>query len=818
MNNSTKQSLEDFLKEMAKARKNYDYPVIVAFDRKTTNHVLKQEFIERYSNELFVAPMNSELDLEPGVSYHQLLDFCLDEPRLSFENADLSDSKAVLMMRTVRGKHLQLSKPLGSSRKRVTRLAEATPINGPSLVFDIELDTIVGQVSEGGSVYFSLAAGKNYAFYGGASQYEMDKLGLHFKNYFEAYTTPPENRIFIEYTLGQIANLADSALKLNRFAIRTHGAPETGLRNTESFGDGAVVLFVELEGFDSENAVPPDENHKLPYLLPRDYSSNVLINTDFIAKNLIIPELKKSSTDIRQLQWTSLLAGGLGYRATGTLPVPGFEFYYGDANITFTCEQADYACPPEHEANKKFKFEIKNNKLVVEWRDELVAQGKSVTKHWGQDPIVRTGEFISSWTIGQTYNFSIENSKLTLEKTSEEYNFNLRVTGELGELVHNSNKVYNLCYNALEPKMKEFLSDIASGFSKIDVEIDSFILSSLLFRNSQIALESAHWPNDLVALGQLAPERNKFNIIRSDNKPIDKGETSVLPGARLTFKTDSVTQGVTWSVRHLPDYTGDNPPGEINATTGAYTAPAANTFNGSHIKVLVTAKKGGDASHILLTVLRTPVNVFPTIMTVNLNGYDDITAGEMNGGVISMDLKGLGRLEDNPTPDPLAQDSKRYYAPSEVPAWEEGMPPVDEVMRLDQVVVSSDGLSKTIHILLPVETEGSYWLKPIPHGAGVKLEFWRKPRNRPEEQVPADDTSWYVRVGNGTIAGGVYTPHASKPDEDCIVIVAIDESQMLVQYASMIVPIPFIDAEQFVSLYESVEASDKARRLRLNQK
>ena len=135
MNNFVRQSLEDFLNEIAKARKNFGYPVIVAFDRKTANNVLKQEFIERYTGELFLDPMNSEVDIEQGVSYHQLSDFCLDQPRLTFENADLSDSKATLMMRTVRGTQLQLSQAVGSTRRQVTRLAKASPINGPSLVF-----------------------------------------------------------------------------------------------------------------------------------------------------------------------------------------------------------------------------------------------------------------------------------------------------------------------------------------------------------------------------------------------------------------------------------------------------------------------------------------------------------------------------------------------------------------------------------------------------------------------------------------------------------------------------------------------------------
>lgn len=139
MNSSTKQSLEQFLEELAKVRKNFGYPVIVAFDRKTANHVLKQEFIERYAGGLFLDPMNSEVDIEAGLSYHQLQDFCLDEPRLSFENSDLSNSKAKLMMRSVRGKQIQLSQSIGSTRRRVTRLAEATPVNGPSLVFDVDL-------------------------------------------------------------------------------------------------------------------------------------------------------------------------------------------------------------------------------------------------------------------------------------------------------------------------------------------------------------------------------------------------------------------------------------------------------------------------------------------------------------------------------------------------------------------------------------------------------------------------------------------------------------------------------------------------------
>lgn len=808
MSNSTKQSLEDFLKELGEKRQNWKYPVIVAFDRTTANHVLKQEFIEHYTEGEFIPPLTSEIDLEPGISYHKLLDFCLDEPRLSFENADLSDSRATLLMRTVRGKQIQLSQASGSTRRRVTMLAEATPINGPALVFDVELKGSNTQISEEGEVYFNIALGNNYTFHGGVSKFEMDKLGEHFAIYFASLR--PKR---IQYTLGKLSNVENSAIKPEKFAIRTHGGPGSKLRNEESFGDGAVVLFVEAEGFDSKTAVPPDENSKLIYLLPDGCSANVLFNSEFIIEALLIPEIRKGGSDLNLLNWSKVEAGSetIKYEAEGLIHTSQLRDHADRWDIGFS--QVGFNV----RSYGSLIIECKNGKLVVDWKGDI-----ETTVTINRDGDYNSGKCFTHWDMRHEYAIAIDGPiggrRLAVYRVAEHRDTSSRADNALERVLASNNAVRQKFNEMAHRFLWKYIGELYTAFTNFSPTIDTFIFSSLLFRNSHIALDSAHLPNDATALGQLAPDHNKLTITRSDNTPIDNGETSILSGTALTFKTNPATEGVTWSVRHIPDYEGENPPGTIDSTTGAYSAPAADKFEGSHIKVIVTAKKGTAVSHVLVSVLRTTVNVYPTVMTVNLKTYGDIIGGEMNGQAVNWQVKGLGRIEDNPTPDPLAQSSKRYYAPAEVPEFEEGMPAVDEVMRLDQVVVSNGASSKTVHILLPVETQASYWLKPITAGAGVKLEFWKKRKGQPEEQVPADVTSWYVRVGNGTIEDGVYTPHASKPDEDCIVIVAIDDSQVLTQYASMIVPIPFIDAEQFVSLYESVEASDKARRLRLNQK
>ncbi|AHD17172.1 hypothetical protein C163_01780 [Pseudomonas sp. FGI182] len=810
MNNSTNQSLEKLLEELGTARKNFGYPVIVAFDRKTSNNVLKQEFIERYSGGLFIDPMNSEIDIEAGVSYHQLEDFCLDEPRLSFENADLSGSKAVLMMRAVRGKQIQLSQPIGSTRRRVTRLAEATPVNGPSLVYDIELNSLKGEVSQEGQVYFNLAAGKNYAFYGGSTQFELDKLGDHFKQYFEGYDETPGDRDIIEYTLGQIAHVQGSPLKPNKFAIRTHSAS----KNTIHSGDGAVVLFVELEGFNSENAAPPDENTKLPYLLPNGYSANVLVNTDFLALNIIAAQIEALPENRFQLKLKLENAEKLKYRAEGTiifqeapLHQPGSQLYINEVK---------WIAPEEHDANNGLTLEFINNRLTLNFTGHMQAdvRVKPKDRDW-----IR-GTVTLKWRMLTKYKVELAevdgNRKMVLIDDSDhdvEFNLNYEWSREI-------EAAFDVFLISTEQVEKQYLSYFHGPFStlrhtltNLHLEVETFIMSSLLFRNSQIAIDSLHQPNDFITLGQLAEDLNKFSITPSEN-----GEISVLANEKIFFKTKPYLQDVKWSVRHLPDYTGDDLKGEINENTGVYTAPAADKFKGSHIKVMVSAQKGTHISHVLVSVLRTTIHVYPSIASVNIGSYADIIAGEINGKDISMKVEGLGDFADSSKPDPLAQVTKTYVAPKQVPEWEEGMPKVDKVLRLDKVVVSSGTATNTVHILLPVAMDGPYWLKPKQGQAGVEFEFWRKPSGKPEEQVAKEETSWHVRVGNGTIDDGVYTPHPSKPDGEYIVIVAIHEDQIIDLYASMIVPIPFVSAEKFLALYASVEASDNSRRARINRK
>jgi hypothetical protein len=497
-NNSTEQSLEKLLEELGKARKNFGYPIIVAFDRKTANHVLKQEFIERYSGGLFLDPMNSEVDLEPGVSYHQLNDFCLDEPRLSFENADLSDSKAALMMRTVRGKQLQLSQATGSTRRRVTRLAEATPVNGPSLVFDIELQNTYGEISDEGRVYFQFTAGKNYAFYGGVTQFEIDKLGQHFKQYFEGMSIDPGGRAKIEYTLGRIAATESSALKPHKFSIRTHGALGSTLRNTENFGDGAVVLFVELEGFDSDDAVPPDENRKLPYLLPEGFSASVLLNSNFVVANLIVPQLKSSASSVRQLDWKAIHANNsqdIEYIATGKFEIPEMKYgRIGHDYFRFYAKAFEYVAPTKENTEEKLRIKYDKERLVIDWNGttDTYAEGT-----WGLDanPGVSPGRLITTWRFEHRFKVSVKDHKIIITRDGGSETFNWHVTDKLDEALDDKNQhIREFIEDSLKQNFQEFLFDVNESFGEISPEIDTFILSSLLFRNSQITLDSAHWP------------------------------------------------------------------------------------------------------------------------------------------------------------------------------------------------------------------------------------------------------------------------------------------------------------------------------------
>lgn len=812
MNNSTQQSLEELLTELSKARKNFGYPIIVAFDKETANHVLKQEFIERYSGGLFLDPMNSEVDIEPGVSYHQLNDFCLDEPRLSFENADLSGSKAVLMMRTVRGKQIQLSQPIGSTRRRVTRLAEATPVNGPSLVFDIELKNTFGEVSDEGRVYFQFTAGKNYEFHGGVTQFEIDKLGQHFKQYFDAISIDPGKKSRIEYTLGQIAHSESSDLKPHRFAIRTHGAPGSKLRNTGSFGDGAVVLFIELEGFDSEDASPPDENHKLPYLLPAGYSANMLVNTDFLGLAIIGSAITKLPGSRFDLAFKVELGDKPRYHARGNVLFD--KIYAANGYGSIIANDPRWTSPSSFDENNALFLEIVDNSVTLKFEAKTTIEFDLKTF----DNQEATATASPSWRFSQKYRFEIDSSgsgsKIKLVKDgSRQHEFKPNLSSELLGFMHVISMPDGTMNNEVSASIYSGFNQMYEFMTSLNMEIDTFVMSSLLFRNSQIWIDSLHQPNDFITPGQLAPDRNKFIIARGDSKPINNGETSARPGESIAFKTEPAAQGVVWSVQHLPDYTGDDLKGEINENTGVYKAPAANQFKDSHIKVIVTARKGTDVSHTLVSVLRTGVNVYPSITTVNVGAYGDIIAGEMNGQAIDWKVEGLGKLGDQPTPDPLAQAPKRYFAPSaaEIPEWEAGMPVVDLVMRHSQVVVSSSNSQKVVDILLPVEVEGGYWLVAKAHGTGVKLEFWGKNKIGQEIQIPEDETSWHVRVGNGTIKEGVYSPDPNKPEEYAV-IVAIHDTQFIPQYASMILPVPFIDAEQFLALHAPDEAKAIASR------
>ena len=177
----------------------------------------------------------------------------------------------------------------------------------------------------------------------------------------------------------------------------------------------------------------------------------------------------------------------------------------------------------------------------------------------------------------------------------------------------------------------------------------------------------------------------------------------------------------------------------------------------------------------------------------------------MNKGAINWAVEGFGKLEDIDNGDPLAQASKRYLAPTvgEVPDWDDSMPLLDMYIRHSRIKVSSGATSKYVDVLLPIAIQDNHWLEATRAGEGVRFEFWWKPKSRPAELVDPENTSWHVRVGSGTCIDGVYTPDPSKAEEYAVIVATNDVTE---DYASMILPLPFIDVEQFMALHAPDEA------------
>ncbi|RRV03671.1 hypothetical protein EGJ27_24550 [Pseudomonas sp. v388] len=278
-------SVQDLLDVMAQGTVTRGWGAVSVFGRAKLNRLLEQQFIDSFKDRKFLPGFMGTLFLDnAGQERAELEGVELGKPLLSFSTASLTNSRALLTMRMVAGQYNTLHQSSGGARLLSSRVSIAEQ-HGFTLEIDIDLSLVVGEVDRQGKVTLKLSEGLEFRCnLAGTDTATNQRLAGYFK---EAFARLPPNRSVFE--LGRLNLRGYSALTPNYFRILTQAAPGAKIRGAANFGEGAVVVFIKLNGNEQPGHFPPAGD--FPYLIPDDrdaagadkYSASVILSSDMLA-------------------------------------------------------------------------------------------------------------------------------------------------------------------------------------------------------------------------------------------------------------------------------------------------------------------------------------------------------------------------------------------------------------------------------------------------------------------------------------------------------------------------------------------------------
>ncbi|WP_462402892.1 hypothetical protein [Pseudomonas sp. Marseille-QA0332] len=791
-------SLEEFLAKMSEKPWTFGWDAILVFDRQKTNMLLMQEYIDRFDADAYFPPIEpSEIDIAEGIK-HALIGLVLDKPRLSFENANISDSRARLTLRMVGGKQMQLTEALrdGKPVKTPTRLSTLNAVVGPSLLMNINLLAVPGSVDSAGKVMLDLAQGYDYYFTGVETEYEREKVGVHLKGILEHWQDD-----LTQFELSELKKSEQSLLEPGNFGIRTHLAPGGNVLDGPAYGEGAVVLFVAMKG--SQNGSYPAANEDMVYMLPsgpRTYSSNLVLGSKFILEKVVLPALD----DVNWIPGAKLeLRAQPGTPRDQLVATAGIHTYEAWEHTLGILTVALPAMSMDFVSEEPLSFYVENDHLIFRWKTQPKSYEIDINylnTDYNPPNLIRTKAQVDVLQdVLCRFSFKIERveeqHRIRFELSEAKMDSSLTLTSWDKRIHGTKLEMARSILDTAQARFRYFTDSLLDPLKAVSATLDAFRLNNLLFRGENTVVPQAlHWPTDLTILGDLAPDRTSLEI--------SPAEVVVSGGRTQHFKVEPAGS-VQWSVENIPGESGDT--GTIDAN-GAYQAPSAASLRADGFRrVVVKATRGAMISKALVSLVENEVSVYPSVVVVGLGSSHSLVAGTADGAALewSLGADGLGSLGDDPNKDPEMQDGRRYTAPNRLPEPKPGDPLAYFASRLDQVTVTpkAGGTPRTIDVLIAGNQSGSYWLEASAQGANaVKLTFYRATRSSPKDEVPAADTHWHLFKGDGTLSNGVYTPAVDSAEQYAIVLAFYDDGESSDRYAYMIVPVPFVSTRHFIQL------------------
>ena len=804
------QSLEEFLRKMEQGAQTVKWDALLVFDRAATNALLTQEYIDRIDiEEAFFPKLKDDVvDSGNGIK-HVLNGLVLDKPRLSFENATIAYSKGKLQMRLVGGKHLEVidTPHAGQMVRSVTALVIYNAANRGILDMDIDLRAVQGSVNDSGKVLLDLKDGTEHVFSGGATGPERIRLGIYFKGQLDSWS-----KEITQFPLSEMVVDANSPINPGVFGIRTHAAPGGALLGSENFGEGAVVVFVAMQG--SKPGDYPHDDSALLYMLPaavEPYTSNLVLSQKFIANQAI-----KRGLD--QFEWIN---GKFDVRE-----LPGERYELVANGQTAHWISYEYYDEGHGGTLQPWRWKLSVNGVHVPLfspGDKFVFEGRSLKAHWHTEVVagtvvyfIQTGDSAGRTinldinaivSIDASYKFVVDDAEVkpVLKFVMDDVKVNTKIDIQddfgFGDAASAARENSANIVVGLETKLASEFEAKASELMDMTFEIDALRLNNLLFRGENVVEpRDVSLPTDLTLLGNLAPKRTTMVI--SPSEPI------VARGGVIEFSVSPAAASVNWTVSNLPGETGDT--GSFkDPSVGRYTAPSDDALlREGQRRLIVTATSGELVSKALVSVVPNHITVSPLVAVVGVGRSFAVSAGTPDGAAVTWDTPELGTVA--PDDDPLNPGGYKYTAPLELPIGDGTKPEHYGELRLDEVTVRSvGGHSAKIDMLVVGSKSSNYWMEPEVRDDGkVALPFYKLDKHKQKVKVP-EPIEWTVLRGGGSVDQDtqVYTPGNDGNDQYVIISAFWVNDDLFDTHDYVILPLPFVPGPAYTNILNGVKTS-----------
>jgi hypothetical protein len=780
-------SKESLLSWLALESRTQGWDSVVVIDRSKLNLVLIQGYIDRFNSESYFPPITDSVSTVPTQTEY-LYDFTLDYPRLSFENANLLDSKAALSMRVVGGTQVTIETNLGIGR--AIRVDSTDPLDAPTLELVISLSDAPGSVDSSRNAILDLAKGGEFRLTYADTEFMQEKLGALFRKQFEA--VPAEQRVYVLTTLQEGG---DKYMIPQRFAIRTQSSGAAARNPLSSeFGQGAVVLFVAMEKGDP-GGYPDPATFK--YLIPddavEDYSATVLLSSKMLGRALFSRGLIKAFEKF-----------GVAFKET----------FDGDKLTTIQATLGNYQVasgyfdhggshPPPWDVNADaFTINLAGGPLpvIADFTQANVGLKWQFAGRFSGKFNNRSNN--TSSTFNANYQFDIHREYVLSDGAapgkepyfilSPEYLIKAcNVDMPAGVGGGYQQKLVEMSQYYIMEGATKFLYSIGDEFYDSDSVKNSIMGDVRMPFGNALEFTSLHIPRDAVLFGKVSPAVASFVI-----NPL---EVIVGHGATYSFLTAPKTHGLTWEVNHVPGGSGDE--GKIDSN-GYYTAPSAENIKGTYIRVKVTATDAnGYSSSALVSVVVRDITVNPVIQVCDAYDSDlsaprqkrQLWAGTLGSGKLDWDLKYPNR-NGKVLPNGEPRNGHDYYAMPKIANAGFVLEEILVTNRLTGNIQSSYVLvvHTSIGISISIDTTASLPADQLKLQGSINGE-----KNK--------DITWTLLAGAGAIDSvtGIYTVVPGAPELFSVITALLEYPGLGKFQGFLILPLPLTE---FASVLKTFEA------------